>query len=62
MNAKELSDALAKDAANIAAYLLPDGKKAGKEWKVGSVNGEPGDSLSVCTGGEGGRAEAVPDH
>ena len=51
MNAKELSDALAKDAANIAAYLLPDGKKAGKEWKVGSVNGEPGDSLSVCTSG-----------
>ena len=51
MNAKELSDALAKDAANIAAYLLPDGKKAGKEWKVGSVNGEPGDSLSVCVSG-----------
>ncbi len=51
MNAKELSEALARDAANIAAYLLPEGKKAGREWKAGSVNGEPGDSLSVCTAG-----------
>lgn len=51
MNAAELSQRLAADAANIAAYLLPDGKKAGREWKAGSVNGEPGNSLSVCTSG-----------
>lgn len=51
MNAAELKDLLAKDAANIAAYLLPDGKKVGREWKVGSINGEPGDSLSVCLSG-----------
>ena len=42
MNAAELKDLLAKNAADIAAYLFPDGKRAGREWKVGSVNGEPG--------------------
>lgn len=51
MNAAELKDLLAKDAANIAAFLLPDGKKVGREWKVGSINGEPGGSLSVCLSG-----------
>ena len=51
MNAAELKDLLAKNAADIAAYLLPDGKRAGREWKVGSIKGEPGDSLSVCTTG-----------
>ena len=51
MNAAELKDLLAKNAADIAAYLFPDGKRAGREWKVGSVNGEPGDSLSICTAG-----------
>lgn len=51
MNAKEISDALAKDAASIAAYLLREGKRVGREWKAGSINGEPGDSLSVCIAG-----------
>ena len=51
MNAKELSAALAREAASIAEFLLPDGRKAGKEWKAGSTGGESGDSLSVCTTG-----------
>lgn len=51
MNAAEIKDRLAADATNIAAYLLPDGKRAGKEWKAGSVSGEPGNSLSVCLTG-----------
>lgn len=51
MNANELSAALAKEAANIAEWLLPKGKKIGREWKAGSVNGEPGTSLSVCLAG-----------
>ncbi|QTD44563.1 toprim domain-containing protein [Ottowia testudinis] len=51
MNAKELSAALARDAANIAAFLLPKGRKMGKEWKAGSTGGEPGTSLSVCLAG-----------
>ncbi len=47
MNAHELSEVMAQDAAGIAAYLLPRGKKASGEWKAGSVDGEEGQSLSV---------------
>ena len=43
----EISQMLAKDAANVAAYLLPSGKKSSGEWKVGSTGGEAGQSLSV---------------
>lgn len=55
MNAAELADRLNADAASIAAYLLPQGKKASGEWKAGSVSGEPGASLSVrLTGSKAG--------
>lgn len=47
MHAKELSQALANQAAQVAEYLLPGGKKKGAEWRVGSVAGEAGDSLGV---------------
>ncbi len=47
MNAAEISQRLASEASSIAAYLLPGGKKAGPEWKAGSVSGEEGGSLSV---------------
>lgn len=51
MNVAEIKDRLAARAADVAEYLLPSGKKAGKEWKAGSVSGEAGGSLSVCIGG-----------
>ena len=51
MNAKELSDRLAEDAAGVAAYLLPAGKKSGPEWKIGGTGGQPGQSLSVRISG-----------
>lgn len=55
MNAKEISEMLAKDAANVAAYLLREGKKHGPEFKAGSVSGEAGNSLSVrLTGAKAG--------
>ena len=47
MHAKELSQALAQRAVDVAEYLLPGGKKKGAEWKAGSVSGEAGDSLGV---------------
>lgn len=51
----EISQMLAKDAANVAAYLLPNGKKANAEWKAGSTDGEAGHSLSVrLTGAKAG--------
>ena len=55
MNAKEISEMLAKDAANVAAFLLRGGKKHGSEFKAGSVSGEAGNSLSVrLTGAKAG--------
>lgn len=55
MHARELSQALAERAAQVAEYLLPNGKKKGQEWKAGSVAGEPGDSLGVhLTGAKAG--------
>ena len=51
MNAAELSNRLASEASTIAEYLLPQGKKAGPEWKAGSTGGEPGQSLSVRLNG-----------
>lgn len=51
MNAAELSMRLNDAAESIAAYLLPQGKRAGQEWKAGSVGGEPGQSLSVRVAG-----------
>jgi len=51
MNASELSQRMAASAADIAAYLLPGGKKAGREWKAGGVSGDAGQSLSVCLSG-----------
>jgi twinkle protein len=51
MNAKELAGLMADHATTIVEHLLPQGKKAGKEWKAGSVAGELGQSLSVCLTG-----------
>lgn len=47
MNAHDIAQRLAAEASSIAAYLLPGGKKAGPEWKAGSISGEEGNSLSV---------------
>lgn len=52
LNAKELAARLAARAADVAEYLLPQGKRAGREWKAGSVHGEPGGSLSVRVSGD----------
>lgn len=55
MNAREISDRLSANAAAVAEYLLPHGKRASGEWKVGGLGGEPGQSLSVrLTGAKAG--------
>lgn len=51
MNAAELSQRMAAEAASIAQYLLPNGKRQAGEWKVGSLSGEAGKSLSVRLSG-----------
>jgi twinkle protein len=47
LNATELSKLMADNAAAIAEYLLPQGKKQSGEWCVGSTLGEAGKSLKV---------------
>lgn len=52
MMAKNVSRQLSQRAEDIARYLLPNGCKAGHEWRVGSVSGEAGRSLGVHLIGE----------
>lgn len=43
---------LADKAQGVAEMLLPNGKKINNEWRVGSIRGEPGQSLGVHLSGE----------
>lgn len=52
MEPRELSQRLAQNAETVARHLLPNGKRFGKEWCVGSIHGEPGDSLKVRIEGD----------
>lgn len=49
--AKEIANLLAEQAESVTRYLLPQGKKSGTEFKVGNIQGESGDSLSICITG-----------
>lgn len=51
MKANEISRRLAERADRVAEYLLPNGKRVGREWKAGNTRGEAGESLSVCVSG-----------
>lgn len=55
IGARELARMLAARAPALAAELLPRGRKDGPEWRVGSLAGEPGQSLAVrITGAKAG--------
>ena len=45
--AAELSAQLALRAEEVCRHYLPQGKKNGKWWLIGSIDGEPGQSLFV---------------
>lgn len=51
MRAADLAAMLADRAEEVAAMLLPNGKRKGREWCVGSLAGEEGESLKVHLGG-----------
>lgn len=51
IRAADLADRLASVADSVAAMLLPNGVRHGREWCVGSVDGEAGDSMKVCISG-----------
>lgn len=54
MRACDLASLLAKSAPAVAEMLLPDGKRKGREWVCGDVDGSAGNSLKLCL--EGGKA------
>lgn len=55
MRACELAERLGQQAEAVARMLLPTGKRVGAEWRCGSVQGDPGDSLGVhLTGSKAG--------
>jgi twinkle protein len=51
MDIIEIKRALESRARDVAEYLLPRGHADGKDWCAGSVQGESGNSLRVCTQG-----------
>ncbi len=51
MTPSELNDVLVAMIESVVSSLLPGGKRQANEWLVGSVAGEPGQSLRVCMSG-----------
>jgi len=51
INAIDLKNRLHGQIEAVLLHLLPNGKKMGKEWKVGGLSGEPGESLGVVLTG-----------
>src|SRR5688572_11629721 len=47
----DLKRALTARVEDVTAYLLPNGKRDRNEWRVGSVDGEEGQSLGVHLAG-----------
>ncbi|WP_455476300.1 toprim domain-containing protein [Bartonella sp. B17] len=47
----EIKQKLSSQAASVIQMLLPQGYKCGNNWIVGSIQGEAGQSLSVCLSG-----------
>jgi twinkle protein len=55
MTPKELSQRLAENAESVCRHLYSAGKKQGQEWRVGSLDGEAGQSLGIhLTGNKAG--------
>jgi hypothetical protein len=50
--AHKIAIALGDRIESLCRELLPGGKVDGKNWAVGNINGEPGQSLKVCLVGE----------
>ena len=51
MKASELAEMMNRDADLISRHLLPNGRRDGREWRVGSTDGEEGQSLGICIEG-----------
>lgn len=49
--AKDIVSLLNQNIEKVLHFLLPNGKRKGNEWYVGSLAGEAGESLKVCLEG-----------
>lgn len=52
MKASDIAKRLAAEVDGVVRELLPNGKRHGREWCVGGISGEHGDSLRVHLGAE----------
>jgi twinkle protein len=52
ITAKYIAGRLAAQAESFVRELLPNGKRDGNEWVVGSLDGEEGKSLKVHLAGD----------
>jgi twinkle protein len=52
MRATEIARRLSAQVDGVVRELLPRGRKVGREWRCGGLDGDPGDSLGVHLGGE----------
>ncbi|MGE9296661.1 MAG: hypothetical protein ACQKBV_10270 [Puniceicoccales bacterium] len=48
----EVKEGLRNAVESVCAYLLPDGHRKGREWVVGDIKGNPGESLHVALEGD----------
>ncbi|MEJ7746324.1 MAG: toprim domain-containing protein [Luteimonas sp.] len=52
MRATEIAKLLSAQVEGVVRVLLPNGRRVGQEWRVGSVDGEAGKSMGVHMTGE----------
>ncbi len=52
MTIQEIIQKMNEQVEPIVKYLLPHGKNSGREWEVGSIDGQPGRSMKVCLAGD----------
>jgi len=50
MRAGEIAGRLAQQVEPVCRHLLPNGKRVGREWRVGGTDGEAGKSMGVHLG------------
>ena len=60
MNASAIATALADRAEDVCRHYLPGGRKQGRFWIAGDIDGTPGRSLYVRLSSPRGRASAWP--
>lgn len=51
MTATEIAHRLSLQTQAVCEHLLPSGRRDGHDWAVGSISGEPGNSMKVTLSG-----------